>query len=305
MVQYGVSKVYPRVCGGTTIRPIRQLSPRVRGNPTPAPLPACGGVYPRVCGGTPPRAWCRGVKRGLSPRVRGNQCPPLAPRLRTRSIPACAGEPGATRRLSARWEVYPRVCGGTRSCSSPCTPSPGLSPRVRGNHHGQLADEAAQGSIPACAGEPSGGICAVVICAVYPRVCGGTRAKVRPAFNRISLSPRVRGNPVAQSGLYHPEPVYPRVCGGTIRGPDGNGWWLGLSPRVRGNRAGSVRSSGSARSIPACAGEPRLQSRRQIAGGVYPRVCGGTLAVIPTHPQGGRSIPACAGEPAAARCMAN
>ncbi len=52
------TRVYPRVCGGTSGSSRRQrrpsgLSPRVRGNPRQAlrqPLPQ--GVYPRVCGGT-------------------------------------------------------------------------------------------------------------------------------------------------------------------------------------------------------------------------------------------------------------
>ena len=50
--------VYPRVCGGTTPRPLstrsaRGLSPRVRGNPSGVfPQHPKHEVYPRVCGGT-------------------------------------------------------------------------------------------------------------------------------------------------------------------------------------------------------------------------------------------------------------
>ena len=70
-------------------------------------------------------------------------------------------------------------------------------------------------------------------------------------------------------------------------------------------------------SIPACAGEPTLQSQCSCDGGVYPRVCGGTpgQAVSRSPPAGlsprvrgnpvlahvvsraSGSIPACAGEP--------
>ena len=115
----GAMQVYPRVCGGTTLPLIlvegeHGLSPRVRGNQSdgrpPAgckrSIPACAGepdasceiqtiasVYPRVCGGT--AVLLRRYERalGLSPRVRGNRSFPPSAQLKTRSIPACAGEP--------------------------------------------------------------------------------------------------------------------------------------------------------------------------------------------------------------------
>ena len=49
------------------------LSPRVRGNPPISPLPrTITRVYPRVCGGTKRKPLKDGKGRGLSPRVRGN-----------------------------------------------------------------------------------------------------------------------------------------------------------------------------------------------------------------------------------------
>ena len=152
-------RVYPRVCGGTGRRAGRRvgqrgLSPRVRGNLRPREsgpdwrrsIPACAGeprrcaapgcaatVYPRVCGGTGFRN-PQGVSlRGLSPRVRGNPsrsacCPPSS-----RSIPACAGEPGSKSPTPCQSEVYPRVCGGTGFSAQRRPHTRGLSPRVRGN----------------------------------------------------------------------------------------------------------------------------------------------------------------------------
>ena len=90
-------------------------------------------VYPRVCGGTAALATLFALLEGLSPRVRGNPATRLCRPAAERSIPACAGEPYcaiAQRRLG---EVYPRVCGGTRTPSAPRSPLSGLSPRVRGN----------------------------------------------------------------------------------------------------------------------------------------------------------------------------
>ena len=55
--------------------------------------------------------------------------------------------------------------------------------------------------------------------------------------------------------------------------------WSGLSPRVRGNPDGPhirVEQDGS---IPACAGEPAGQANKNSLPRVYPRVCGGTIAV--------------------------
>ena len=80
----------------------------------PAPGAKAVPVYPRVCGGT---RWLSSPAyhgQGLSPRVRGN--PTIAEEMlkMTRSIPACAGEPGGVRRACGDARVYPRVCGGTR-----------------------------------------------------------------------------------------------------------------------------------------------------------------------------------------------
>ena len=155
---------YPRVCGGTKSanrlwHHYRGLSPRVRGNlwdgletaRNRRTIPACAGEprahpqperlrkdYPRVCGGTTRRGQSQVPEGGLSPRVRGNPDHQLVDGVDARTIPACAGEP--TLELSAGHAAmdYPRVCGGT----SPCYFGPrldcGLSPRVRGNHTGDL-----------------------------------------------------------------------------------------------------------------------------------------------------------------------
>ena len=55
----------------------------------------------------------------------------------------------------------------------------------------------------------------------------------------------------------------------------------GLSPRVRGNHRVVCDPLGNRRSIPACAGEPRRDEIVRLFDAVYPRVCGGTPALIP------------------------
>ena len=234
-------------------------------------------------------------------------------------------------------EVYPRVCGGTRLLPSLMMRPKGLSPRVRGNPPAHPGGGGRQGSIPACAGEPTTAAPATIRATVYPRVCGGTREPGRDRGARAGLSPRVRGNrpggggfcrprgsipacagePRVRKSAYSASGVYPRVCGGTgwTRGPPPRR--PGLSPRVRGNPCCDPTAENPRGSIPACAGEPSHLARLGAREQVYPRVCGGTAgARLPARAGGGLSprvrgnpwkeprstpswgsIPACAGEP--------
>ena len=90
--------------------------------------------------------------------------------------------------------VYPRVRGGTMPLIAPRSDPPGLSPRARGNHDLRLFNRLQIGSIPACAGEPTGGGISGIASQVYPRVRGGTRPLPLPVPVRSGLSPRARGN---------------------------------------------------------------------------------------------------------------
>ena len=154
-----LQRVYPRACGGTGVgtpggRPIRGLSPRLRGNrfgvwtclavagsiPAPAGEPVHSRrtarpspVYPRACGGTRPFPAYRQAVAGLSPRLRGNPSIPGVPPGRRRSIPAPAGEPCSQSTSGISPGVYPRACGGTSLTNALMTVANGLSPRLRGN----------------------------------------------------------------------------------------------------------------------------------------------------------------------------
>ncbi len=192
-------------------------------------------------------------------------------------------------------------------------------------------------SIPACAGEPKCLPRLYFVNKVYPRVCGGTACWDLAMPGVRGLSPRVRGNrlprwaagrwfgsipacagePVLFAGQAKVNRVYPRVCGGTPGISLTALRTAGLSPRVRGNLGGLMSVNNTARSIPACAGEPFVRAFRAGLYQVYPRVCGGTSMsaarreraeglsprVRGNHTSerdaggGGGSIPACAGEP--------
>ena len=157
------------------------------------------GVYPRVCGGTSYWPVPLSAVAGLSPRVRGN--PKTTPRrvVGIGSIPACAGEPGNGLMRFDAGKVYPRVCGGTTLPSCATQSRRGLSPRVRGNRSQPERPPVGVGSIPACAGEPPFKMRWGINIQVYPRVCGGTTGLAALDRWRRGLSPRVRGNPPAES----------------------------------------------------------------------------------------------------------
>ena len=76
-------------------------------------------------------------------------------RTRAGTIPACAGEPdGHSLPLLLRWD-HPRVCGGAVESDTASSLMTGPSPRVRGSRAKGAPRLIAQGTIPACAGEPA------------------------------------------------------------------------------------------------------------------------------------------------------
>ena len=132
-------EVYPRVGGATdihrpTLATIQGLSPRGRGNHAlsiklqgrDGSIPAWAGqpfpslaeylkskVYPRVGGATSVMQRVAQRLRGLSPRGRGNLVLGAPVEVVRRSIPAWAGQPLLTIRVSRFCRVYPRVGGAT------------------------------------------------------------------------------------------------------------------------------------------------------------------------------------------------
>ena len=73
--------------------------------------------------------------------------------------------------------------------------------------------------------------------------------------------------------------VYPRGCGGTVTTDTDLNSGMGLSPRVRGNPVAVSVYREPGGSIPAGAGEPDSYVNPYRDDEVYPRGCGGTLAV--------------------------
>ena len=254
------SRVYPRRCGGAAHTQgakafARGLSPQVRGSRIrrdadligAGSIPAGAGepygfqpsnmyrwVYPRRCGGANWRFIHDKDKGGLSPQVRGSQSALVLCAPRAGSIPAGAGEPHKRAPARVQAWVYPRRCGGARSCSRTPGNHGGLSPQVRGSP--PLTDDPHDivGSIPAGAGEPVPSRWTGGFTWVYPRRCGGAAPGCRRAIPPAGLSPQVRGSLVREitsrtlrgsipAGAGEPRifrrgcdapGVYPRRCGG-------------------------------------------------------------------------------------------
>ena len=244
--------VYPRVYGGT--RGVQGSIPActvtIRDGSSNRSIPACTGephqgcdtaadlaVYPRVYGGTAAdseRAQYEGSHGGTlrrpGPFVEG-----LSPRVR--------GNPVGSRFIPLR--VYSRVYGGT--LRGMAVVQEGLSPRVRGNQvqffgHGKDLNGVyprVYGGTHAPSTRSNG---------VYPRVYGGTypSARTDKVYPRVyggtsltwsgvsGLSPRVRGNRIADDGVGTTQRSIPACTAGPHRrrSPPHRG----LSPRVRGNR---------------------------------------------------------------------
>ena len=155
-------------------------------------------------------------------------------------------------------------------------------------------------------------------------LCRGLSPRVRGDLSKVDgltalqgSIPACAGGPNGSRTLPAAKTVYPRVCGGTdlvIFDTETTG---GLSPRVRGDPFHEAARPYPPRSIPACAGGPLTVHMDSSQGGVYPRVCGGTLSAIlriaaiiglsprvrgdhrrhARHVDCDGSIPACAGGP--------
>ncbi len=112
------------------------------------------GVYPRAGGGTTPILSVSTALGGLSPRGRGNPSPAARGGRLPGSIPARAGEPDPPGHRAASEVVYPRAGGGTAYAPMEGSQRQGLSPRGRGNRPSILGKGSLGRSIPARAGEP-------------------------------------------------------------------------------------------------------------------------------------------------------
>ena len=212
---------------------------------------------------------------GSSPRVRGRPPRWWLSRVRSRLIPACAGQTATLPRLTGLARAHPRVCGADHSQRAGAAPSRGSSPRVRGRRLLPQLLKLSRGLIPACAGQTLNRRSARIHPRAHPRVCGADGG-LQPAEVLVEgSSPRVRGRlrvsglVVGHGGLIpacagqtwsrafrlRDLRAHPRVCGADW--PRLYGFFLGRgsSPRVRGRPLLDAVPLDVEGLIPACAGQ--------------------------------------------------
>ena len=107
-----------------------------------------------------------------------------------------------------------------------------------------------------------------------PRGRGKPRARTPPQARRRSI-PAWAGETAQSAASPNARKVYPRVGGGNRVSNTTHRVRAGLSPRGRGKRSTFQSSKWALRSIPAWAGETRLECPTLSIDKVYPRVGGG------------------------------
>ncbi len=214
-----VPAVHPRVCGEhvhpvTCHCPLAGSSPRLRGTqghrarrespgrfiPASAgntflksPSTLASAVHPRVCGEHSTGARSTLPRYGSSPRLRGTPGVPIYDDVRTRFIPASAGNTSMLNDTFSIRSVHPRVCGEHEMEARLEAVGLGSSPRLRGTLAYGIPRRVDRRFIPASAGNtfPYHGYIASTT--VHPRVCGEHYQKRWIEDKSRGSSPRLRG----------------------------------------------------------------------------------------------------------------
>ena len=291
------SSVYPRWRGehaarlGKDVRDMRFI-PAGAGNTLVESITSIfSSVYPRWRGEHILPSTGQISPAGLSPLARGTRTDQKTARRTARFIPAGAGNTSRCRSCSGSGPVYPRWRGEhclDGSCSRELC---GLSPLARGTLTIAYLNTSPHRFIPAGAGNtaaasrPAGGD------TVYPRWRGEHFFEICMMIDMMGLSPLARGtrraanarsklsrfipagagNTTVDVNSSRVEPVYPRWRGEHPAVAAGAVLRHGLSPLARGTRILARCPGGSARFIPAGAGNTGFATTMPTAWPVYPR----------------------------------
>ena len=197
---------HPRGCGekGPRARRVRSgggSSPRVRGEAAQlARAQHLPGIIPAGAGRS--RRHREGARRGegSSPRVRGEAEAAARLAAPTGIIPAGAGRSSCPGRWRGSTGDHPRGCGEKSSACFRTAPSPGSSPRVRGEACRSGFQHRQDGIIPAGAGRSGPRRRERAPSRDHPRGCGEKVHLGREVFARLGSSPRVRGEVPGELG---------------------------------------------------------------------------------------------------------
>ena len=279
---------------------------------------------------------------GSSPHVRGTPTAPEAETLRSRFIPACAGNAHPLRACIRCQSVHPRM-REERTRGRPISEERiGSSPHTRGTRRPRVRSHKTRRFIPACAGNAAGADPRTGPASVHPRM-RGERVRWAAAPSSISgSSPHVRGMPACRFNNIDPDrfipacagnasrisatcsatPVHPRMCGERFCRTANVSRQSGSSPHARGTLQEDRGTRPCRRFIPACAGNatgrpfesyrpavhPRIRGERPISRANHRRIAGSSPHTQGTHrgereeSKAERFIPAYAGNAPTTRC---
>ena len=187
----------------------------------------------------------------------------------------------------------------------------GSSPQVRGRLHSEVAHAAADGLIPAGAGQTAWGHPWRDFGGAHPRRCGADPGILRTTHTARGSSPQVRGRrrsgipPVRLVGLIpagagqtlpsqyrrYAVRAHPRRCGADKYRHQGRSDGAGSSPQVRGRPAPGGAARRRAGLIPAGAGQTEQRRGHFRTNWAHPRRCGADSCPPPLHQPGPGSSP--------------
>ena len=260
-------------------------------------VPVTNSDHPRACGANVTLDGLIIVPGGSSPRMRGKRLDFKGFELKSRIIPAHAGQTTTTGACDAATKDHPRACGANAKWLRSCPAPSGSSPRMRGKLADETAVVTASRIIPAHAGQTNTSVFSLACATDHPRACGANVISGRLRHASGGSSPRMRGKlhqvqratyadriipahagqtpPDSPPVVFHPD--HPRACGANAAVRRSFMIPSGSSPRMRGKHRIIVGAKMEPRIIPAHAGQTIVPRHPRTMCPDHPRACGANL----------------------------
>ena len=152
---------------------------------------------------------------GSSPRVRGKLIQQAANELKSRIIPARAGQTLFPHPMRLYPTDHPRACGANRLISVAAVCLAGSSPRVRGKRGRSISTTMDIRIIPARAGQTRRWAKRTCNRSDHPRACGANQINADRGIAGAGSSPRVRGKLHEAAAHFGTERIIPARAGQT------------------------------------------------------------------------------------------
>ena len=172
--------------------------------------------HPRACGANPVLDWRVYLLVGSSPRMRGKPVCVQAFAVRTRIIPAHAGQTMPKMLSIDLCTDHPRACGANAQRDERAATVAGSSPRMRGKRWSRRPRCHSPRIIPAHAGQTPVRPPAAIRPSDHPRACGANSAVDRADQMNNGSSPRMRGKQRHQTGNTGTVRIIPAHAGQTM-----------------------------------------------------------------------------------------